>query len=74
MMQAYFAAKNVSILGTYTCYYYSKRDDGKNAGSARIVPSGYYGNLHEILEVVEANTKPGNSGTCCSGVSTGWKC
>jgi poly(ribitol-phosphate) beta-N-acetylglucosaminyltransferase len=59
MMQAYFAAKNVSILGSYTCYYYSKRDDGNNAGSTRIVPSGYYGNLHEILEVVEANTKPG---------------
>jgi hypothetical protein len=59
MMQTYFPAKVVSILGSYTCYYYSKRDDGNNAGSARIVPSGYYGNLREVLDVVVANTEPG---------------
>jgi glycosyltransferase involved in cell wall biosynthesis len=59
MMKAYFPAKVVSILGDYTCYYYSKRDDGKNAGSAKIVPPGYYGNLREVLDIVVANTKPG---------------
>ncbi|WP_328538774.1 glycosyltransferase family 2 protein [Streptomyces sp. NBC_00344] len=59
MMQAYFAAANVSVLGSYTCYFYSKRDDGNNAGSAPIVPDGYYGNLGEVLEVVQANTEPG---------------
>lgn len=59
MMQAYFPAKVVSILGNYTCYFYSKRDDGKNAGSAKIVPSGYYGNLREVLDVVVENTEPG---------------
>jgi glycosyltransferase involved in cell wall biosynthesis len=60
MMETYFPAKVVSILGDYTCYYYSKRDDGKNAGSAKIIPSGYYGNLREVLDVVVANTEPGN--------------
>ncbi|SEG57832.1 Glycosyltransferase involved in cell wall bisynthesis [Actinacidiphila yanglinensis] len=59
MMEAYFPAKVVSILGDYTCYHYSKRDDGKNAGSAKIVPAGYYGNLREVLDVVVANTEPG---------------
>ncbi|MEU3185647.1 glycosyltransferase family 2 protein [Streptomyces sp. NPDC006923] len=59
MMQAYFPAKVVSILGNYTCYYYSKRDDGQNAGSAKIIPSGYYGNLREVLQVVVDNTEPG---------------
>ena len=59
MMQAYFPAKVVSILGSYTCYYYSKRDDGQNAGSAKIVPAGYYGNLREVLHVVVDNTEPG---------------
>ncbi|MDH6215669.1 glycosyltransferase family 2 protein [Streptomyces pseudovenezuelae] len=59
MMETYFPAKVVSILGSYTCYYYSKRDDGKNAGSTRPVPSGYYGNLREVLDVVIANTEPG---------------
>ncbi|MFI6334507.1 glycosyltransferase family 2 protein [Streptomyces sp. NPDC050535] len=60
MMEAYFPAEVVSILGSYTCYYYSKRDDGNNAGSAKIVPSGYYGNLREVLDVVVANTEPGD--------------
>ncbi|MDQ1010819.1 glycosyltransferase involved in cell wall biosynthesis [Streptomyces sp. V4I23] len=59
MMKAYIPAKVVSILGTYTCYYYSKRDDGKNAGSAKLVPAGYYGNLREVLDVVVAGTEPG---------------
>jgi poly(ribitol-phosphate) beta-N-acetylglucosaminyltransferase len=59
MVETYFAAKVVSILGSYTCYYYSRRDDGKNAGTARLVPSGYYGNLREVLDVVNANTEPG---------------
>jgi glycosyltransferase involved in cell wall biosynthesis len=59
MMQSYFPAKIVSILGDYTCYHYSKRDDGKNAGSAKIIPTGYYGNLREVLDVVVDNTEPG---------------
>ncbi|WP_232788815.1 glycosyltransferase family 2 protein [Streptomyces odonnellii] len=59
MMQSYFPAKVVSILGNYTCYYYSKRDDGQNAGSAKLVPTGYYGNLREVLQVVVDNTEPG---------------
>ncbi|MFF8911823.1 glycosyltransferase family 2 protein [Streptomyces sp. NPDC015032] len=59
MMQAYFPAEVVSVLGNYTCYFYSRRDDGKNAGSTRIVPAQYYGNLREVLDVVVANTEPG---------------
>lgn len=59
VVRAYFAAKNVSILGDYVCYFYNKRDDGKNAGSERIDPAGYYANLAEILDVVEAATEPG---------------
>jgi glycosyltransferase involved in cell wall biosynthesis len=59
MMETYFPAKTVSILGSYTCYYYSKRDDGKNAGSAKLVPSGYYKNLREVLDVVVKNTEAG---------------
>ncbi|WP_246574216.1 glycosyltransferase family 2 protein [Streptomyces genisteinicus] len=59
MMKAYIPAEVVSILGTYTCYHYSKRDDGKNAGSAKLVPEGYYGNLREVLDVVVEGTGPG---------------
>lgn len=60
MMEAYFAASCVSILGDYPCYFYSRRNDGTNAGSERIDPVGYYNNLREVLDVVEANTQPGD--------------
>ena len=59
MARAYFPAKGVSIVGDYVCYYYLKREDGTNAGSARIDPRSYYDNLREVLDVVEANTEPG---------------
>jgi glycosyltransferase involved in cell wall biosynthesis len=59
MARAYFPAKSVSIVGDYVCYYYLKREDGTNAGSARIDPKSYYDNLREVLDVVEANTEPG---------------
>src|SRR5690606_10559708 len=59
MMKAYFPEKAVSILGDYTCYYYWRRTDKKNAGSAPIDPTGYYNNLREVFDVVEANTEPG---------------
>lgn len=59
MVKAYFAASSVAILATHPCYFYLQRSDGKNAGSRRIVPDEYYGNLREVLEVVLANTEPG---------------
>nr|WP_238341613.1 glycosyltransferase [Actinopolymorpha rutila] len=59
MIQAYFPAKAVSILGDYTCYYYWRRTDKNNAGSAPIDPVGYYDNLRDVLQVVEDNTEPG---------------
>src|SRR6266567_2699207 len=59
MVRAYFPAKTVSILGDYPCYFYRKRDDGKNAGTARIDPRAYYANLREVLDTVIANTEPG---------------
>ncbi|HEX8304989.1 MAG TPA: glycosyltransferase family A protein [Jatrophihabitans sp.] len=59
MARAYFPARSVSIVGDYVCYYYLKREDGTNAGSARIDPKSYYDNLREVLDVVEANTEPG---------------
>jgi poly(ribitol-phosphate) beta-N-acetylglucosaminyltransferase len=60
VVKAYLRANTVSILGDYTCYFYYKRRDGKNAASTPIDPAGYYGNLREVLDVVAANTEPGN--------------
>jgi len=59
MTKAYFAARSASIVADYVCYRYLRRPDGKNAGSKRIVPAEYYGNLDEVLDVVDANTDRG---------------
>jgi glycosyltransferase involved in cell wall biosynthesis len=59
MTKAYFAAENVSIVSNYVCYRYLRRPDGRNAGDQRIDPRGYYANLAEVLDVVDAYTEPG---------------
>jgi glycosyltransferase involved in cell wall biosynthesis len=59
MVQSYLAAKSVSIVGDYPCYFYLRREDKKNAGSARIEPEGYYTNLREVLDALDAGTEPG---------------
>jgi glycosyltransferase involved in cell wall biosynthesis len=59
MTKAYFAAKNVSIVSNYVCYRYLRRPDGGNAGDERLDPPGYYANLEEVLDVVDAYNEPG---------------
>jgi hypothetical protein len=59
MTKAYFAAKNVAIVSDYVCYRYLRRPDGGNAGGQRLDPPGYYANLEEVLDVVDAYTEPG---------------
>ena len=59
VMRAYLAADVVSVVADYPCYYYLRRDDGRNAGNELIDPQGYYDNLREVLDVVVAATEPG---------------
>jgi poly(ribitol-phosphate) beta-N-acetylglucosaminyltransferase len=60
VVPAYFAARNVSVLADYVCYRYKERDDGGNAGSFRIDPATYYGDLRQVIGIVLANTEPGD--------------
>lgn len=59
MTKVYFAAQVGTIVADYVCYRYLRRADGRNAGSTRIEPDGYYGNLREVLDVVDAGTTSG---------------
>lgn len=53
VVKAYLLANNISVLADYPCYYYNKRTTGKNAGSNLIEPKPFYGNLREVLDVVD---------------------
>ncbi|WP_245180357.1 glycosyltransferase family 2 protein [Streptomyces montanisoli] len=56
---AYFAAKRVSVLSDYVCYFHVALTDASNAGFKRFDPAGYFGNLREALDIVDAHTEPG---------------
>ena len=56
---AYFAARTISVLSDYVCYYHIRRDDHSNAGLRRPDPKGYYANLREVIGIIEANTERG---------------
>jgi len=59
VVKAYFAARVISILADEPCYFYLRRTDRQNAGATPLDPDGYYANLREVLDVVFANTEPG---------------
>ena len=59
VVHAYFHAKRVSVLADYACYYWVLRGDRSNASARRWDPAGYYGNVREVLDIVDAHTEPG---------------
>jgi glycosyltransferase involved in cell wall biosynthesis len=61
VVRALFAARVVSVLASYPCYFYLGRADGRNAGSTPIEPFGYFSDLREVIDIVLANTEPGEA-------------
>ncbi len=60
VMQAYYAAQDrISILADYPCYHWALRSKETNASWNRMDPVGYFANVREVLDIVEANTPPG---------------
>ena len=59
VMKTYFAAETISILADYPVCHWVRRDDDTNASANRFDPKGYFHNVREVLDVVEANTEPG---------------
>ena len=59
VMKAYFAAGVISILADYPCYYWTVRKDRPSASVGRLDPVSYFGYLGQVLDIVEANTEPG---------------
>jgi glycosyltransferase involved in cell wall biosynthesis len=57
VMQAYFAARTISILASEPCYAWVKQPG--SASSSRIDPDTYFPHLASVFDLVEANTEPG---------------
>ena len=58
-MHAYFHARRISVLARYPCYHWVRRDDGQNASRGVFDAAGYYGNVREVLDLVDAHMEPG---------------
>jgi hypothetical protein len=59
MARAYVRARTVSILGSYPCYVWNRREDGGNNSAGATTPEVYYGHLRSVVEAVKEGTEPG---------------
>jgi glycosyltransferase involved in cell wall biosynthesis len=59
MVKTYFAAASVAVLSEFPCYFYRRRPEGEHAADEVVDPAVYYGYLREVLDVIAANTEPG---------------
>lgn len=59
VVSAYLHARTISVLSDYPCYFHTARDDGGNAGFRPLEPVGYFANLRDALNAVDALTEPG---------------
>jgi glycosyltransferase involved in cell wall biosynthesis len=60
VMQAYFAARVISVLADHPCYYWTVRQDRPSASAGLIDPAPYFGFLRQVLDIVEAGCGPGD--------------
>ncbi len=61
VVHAFLHTERISVLSDYPCYYWIVRDDKTNASIGRFDPAAYYGNVREVLDLVERHTEPGES-------------
>jgi hypothetical protein len=60
VVQAYFATDAVAILADYPSYFFLRREDRAHSAKLPYTAAEYYGNLREVLDVIAANTEPGD--------------
>ena len=59
VMHAYFHARHISVLAGYPCYHWVRREEGDNASYAELEPAGYFGNVREVLDLIDEHVEPG---------------
>jgi hypothetical protein len=57
MVNAYVRTRRVSILADYPCYHWVRRR--RSASFKRLDPSGYFRDLEEVLDILDAHVEPG---------------
>ncbi|HEX8085488.1 MAG TPA: glycosyltransferase family 2 protein [Solirubrobacteraceae bacterium] len=58
VMHAYFHARSISVLADYPCYHWMVRER-ENASLRPFDPAEYYGNVRDVLDLIDEHTEPG---------------
>jgi len=61
VVSAYFAAKKISVVADYSCFYIRRRTDGQNLTSGPRSLGQTLPVLRDVIPIVVANTEPGPS-------------
>jgi glycosyltransferase involved in cell wall biosynthesis len=59
VMRAFLSQPRISVIADRPVYHWIQHDHAENASMRPFDPAGYYGNLREVLDVVLAQTEPG---------------
>lgn len=59
VVPAFFQAKVISVLADYACCHWMKLERGANLSARGFGASDYFQVVREVLDVVDANTEPG---------------
>ncbi|WP_320068106.1 glycosyltransferase family 2 protein [Micromonospora sp. RTGN7] len=57
--RALLLSRRTCVLADYVCYHHLRRGDAGNLTARKLDPAGYYANLREVLDIVDAHTEPG---------------
>jgi hypothetical protein len=59
VLHAYFLSRGISVVADHPCYHWVKGAPGTHASAERYDPDTYFGNVREVLDLVESRTEPG---------------
>ncbi len=59
VLEAYFLAKGISVVGDYVCYHHHRRRDRAGLAAQPWEPADYYRSVRENIDVIERYTQPG---------------
>jgi glycosyltransferase involved in cell wall biosynthesis len=59
VVPAYFKAERISVLADRPVYHWVRRDEEANASYGGFDAEGYFENVRKVLDLVDANTEPG---------------
>jgi len=59
VVDAYLRAQRISVLADRPAYHWERREHAPTASSQRFDAQTYFDNVREVLDLVEARTKPG---------------